>query len=135
MSGWGMPEVAAALPEVAQPTKAPVEPEQVGETEMEAAAQAHGWVTKTSYDYETYNMSSKELQDARKAALAAEAEAGEGQGEDNGVMGVETGGWASNAAIYEFNEEYGEVGPAVPALEKQLFGGEFVMRTGIKFEK
>lgn len=33
-------------------------------------------------------------------------------------------------AVYEWAEEYGEVGPRVPELEEQLFGGEFRMRQG-----
>ena len=32
--------------------------------------------------------------------------------------------------VYEWNEEYGEVGPESPELEHMLFGGEFVMRRG-----
>jgi ATP-dependent RNA helicase DDX3X len=77
-----------------------------------------GWVAKQSFDYETYNKSSKELYD---------------EGLAPGGLGA--GDWASNAAKYEWNDEYGDVGPAFPELEAQLFGGEHRMRTGIEFSK
>lgn len=38
--------------------------------------------------------------------------------------------WAGAAAKYEWSDEYGEVGPEVPELERTLFGGEFQMRRG-----
>jgi ATP-dependent RNA helicase DDX3X len=77
-----------------------------------------GWVEKQPYDYDTYNKSSKELFD---------------QGLAPGSLGAQD--WASNAAKYEWDEEYGDVGPAFPELEAQLFGGEHHMRTGIEFSK
>lgn len=33
-------------------------------------------------------------------------------------------------AVYEWNDEYGDVGPAIPELEQQLYGGEFRLRQG-----
>ena len=44
-----------------------------------------------------------------------------------------SGDWANKAAIYEWKEEYGEIGPRFEALEKQLFGADHV-RSGIKFD-
>jgi hypothetical protein len=38
--------------------------------------------------------------------------------------------WYGSARVYEWKDEYGEVGPEVPELEDILFGGEFVMRQG-----
>ena len=77
-----------------------------------------GWVEKQAYDYDTYNKSSKELFD---------------EGLATGGLGAED--WASNAAKYEWDKEYGDVGPAFPELEAQLFGGKFRMQSGIEFSK
>lgn len=121
MAGWGMPEVAAALTEAA-PVAAPASLPTAEVAATIKDPQQHGWVAKSEYDYSTYMKSGKEL--------VAEAAAQEGV-----EAGVEVGGWASNAAIYEWNEEYGDVGPNHPELEKQLFGSENHVRVGIKFEK
>jgi len=121
MSGWGTQEMAAALPEITD--AAP------GEGEVSKNPREHGWVEKSSYDYETYNKSNKEIRDG--AIITTDG----AEGPNPHAMGVETGGWASNAAIYEWDDEYGDVGPEFPALEAQLFGGEFRMQTGVKFDK
>jgi len=36
-----------------------------------------------------------------------------------------------NSAVYEWDDEYGDVGPEVPELEQDLFGGDFRVRQGI----
>ncbi|KAJ6157584.1 DEAD/DEAH box RNA helicase [Penicillium chermesinum] len=41
-----------------------------------------------------------------------------------------TSDWAGNAARYEWKDEYGDVGPANPELEKQLFEVEFRSKPG-----
>lgn len=45
--------------------------------------------------------------------------------------------WDSNARTYEWNDEYGEVGPKFPELEIELFGEEATRheRTGLDFSK
>ncbi|KAJ5124158.1 DEAD/DEAH box RNA helicase [Penicillium bovifimosum] len=43
--------------------------------------------------------------------------------------------WASVATRYEWNDDYGEIGPAVPELEKQLFGSDHVGRAGDKIDE
>jgi ATP-dependent RNA helicase DDX3X len=132
MSGWGMPEVAAALPAAAPipeaasaPAPAPVPIPEAAETGAAQAKnpQEHGWVAKTDYDYTMYMKSSKELAEAEAAA------------KDTAEQGVDVGGWASNAAIYDWDDDFGDVGPRHPELEKQLFGSENHVRIGIKFEK
>jgi ATP-dependent RNA helicase DDX3X len=45
------------------------------------------------------------------------------------------GDWHGTATKYEWKDEYGEVGPRIPELEKQLFGGEFQMRRGEHTER
>lgn len=38
--------------------------------------------------------------------------------------------WLGNAAVYEWDDEYGEVGPKNEHLELQLYHGEEIMRAG-----
>lgn len=48
---------------------------------------------------------------------------------------IENGNWEGNAAIYEWDEEYGEVGPQHPELELMLFGDPATRRdhSGLDF--
>lgn len=96
-----------------------------GKTPQEA-----GWTTKTHHDYELYGKSTKELSEMQAAQHETAAS---GQILDP-VGGLNEGGWASSAAVYVWDDEYGDVGPEFPELEKQLFGGDHV-RSGIAFEK
>ena len=86
-----------------------------GDAEVQEDPAAKGWVAKTPYDYNTFNASIKDI------------EAGERAGE------VED--WAAGAQKYEWSDDFGDIGPAVPELEKQLFGDGFSMRSGIEFSK
>ena len=43
--------------------------------------------------------------------------------------------WAHAAEKYEWKEDYGDVGPPLPALEAQLFNNEYKMQKGNLFEK
>lgn len=42
--------------------------------------------------------------------------------------------WAGVAIRYEWKDEYGDVGPAVPELEDQLFHGDLIARPGAKLD-
>lgn len=126
MADWGTAEMQAALQDqtsegaaAATPAVAPVK-----------NPQEYGWVEPTKYNYELYTKSSKELAEAQANGLGESADA-----EDVGVGGIAVGDWASNAKIYVWDDEYGDVVPRFPDLEKQLFGSENHVRTGIKFEK
>lgn len=44
-------------------------------------------------------------------------------------------GWASNAARYEWNDEYGDVGPRNEELEQQLFHGDHLSRAGLRLDR
>ena len=102
----------------------------------------HGWANKAdaAYDYETFSKSNKELAD-----IAAARDDTEGEAQTDAqvpaaepvgaVGGLLPGQWSSNATVYEWNDEYGDVGPAFVDLEKQLFGSEFHVRQGIKFDQ
>lgn len=89
----------------------------------------HGWADKkdAAYDYETFTKSNKELADEAPAQETAEP--------IGAVGGLLPGQWSSNAAVYEWNDDYGDVGPRFEDLEKQLFGSEFHVRAGIQFDK
>jgi ATP-dependent RNA helicase DDX3X len=43
--------------------------------------------------------------------------------------------WMHSAAKYEWNEEFGDVGPKIPELEAQLFNPELKPQKGNLFEK
>jgi len=116
MSWENTGDMAASLPDVSNEQTKAASPSADATTTVDP--QAYGWVAKEAYDYEKYNKTSKELLEANQA---------------NQANGIESGDWESNAAIYEWNDDYGDVGPAFPELEQQLFGGDNQMRTGIKF--
>lgn len=40
-----------------------------------------------------------------------------------------------NSAVYEWDDEYGDIGPEVPELEQDLFGGDFRVRQGQHMDK
>lgn len=134
MAAWGTDDMAAALPDPstqvnpASQEPAPNEPAADG---PKINPQDVGWVPKQAYDYATYSKSNKELQEIHQAQPAAPLE----NNEEDAVGGLRDGDWFGNAAVYEWNDEYGDVGPKFPALEKQLFGAANHTRTGIKFEK
>ena len=64
-------------------------------------AREAGWTEATAFDYEEFQRTSGDQTDYHGAAK-----------------------------VYEWKEEFGDVGPEVPELEKVLFGGEFQMRRG-----
>ncbi|KAF2724658.1 DEAD/DEAH box RNA helicase [Polychaeton citri CBS 116435] len=65
-------------------------------------AKESGWTNQTAFDYEKFN--------------------------DNGPAPVDE--FHGSAKKYEWNDEYGDVGPEIPELERILFGGEFQMKKG-----
>ncbi|KAI9755233.1 MAG: hypothetical protein M4579_004365 [Chaenotheca gracillima] len=75
-----------------------------------------GWAAKTEFDYKMYNASTNEERDAMQA-----------------VGNVPE--WASNAVKYEWQDDYGDVGPRVEALENQLFRDADVVESGAEFQK
>lgn len=135
---WGTNDMKEALPNAEASAEATAGTEAVTETATvdHPNPQAYGWAEKQDYDYESYNLTNKD---------ALEKIHAEGSGP--------SGGWASNAATvsehpildkmlipsnitqYEWSDEYGDVGPEHPELEKQLFGDEFHVKTGIEFNK
>jgi ATP-dependent RNA helicase DDX3X len=139
MSAWATEDLANALPAANEATS----------TAPTRTPQEHGWVEKQNYNYAEYNKSNKEISNQ----LAASRQTAAGGDNDHVVLGesaselpdshvdagavggLQPGDWSSNAAVYEWQEEFGDVGPSFPALEKQLFGSEFHVRAGIDFDK
>lgn len=74
-------------------------------------ARLHGFVERTPYDYSVYATGRKD-DDADREEPA----------------------WLANAAVYEWNDDYGDVGPAIPELEIELFGSDYRMQAGTKFD-
>jgi ATP-dependent RNA helicase DDX3X len=110
MSDWGVDDIAQALPSVEPAKDTTATPASIQNP------QAAGWALPEAYNYAAYNRTAKELHGEptfREAAMD----------------------WASNSVRYEWSDEYGDVGPSVPDLERQLFGSEERVRTGIQFDK
>ena len=42
--------------------------------------------------------------------------------------------WGATAQRYEWNDEYGDVAPAIPELERQLFQNDTITRAGANFD-
>ena len=76
-----------------------------------------GWAEPQKFNYDVYNagFSNKE----EKAA----------------AEGIEEVGWAGNAEKYEWQGDYGDIGPRHEALEDVLFRNDFINRTGLQYEK
>ncbi|RHZ44385.1 DEAD/DEAH box helicase [Aspergillus thermomutatus] len=76
-------------------------------------AREKGWVPPEQYDYAKYNTGPAE----KPEEVTEETELPE---------------WAAKAAKYEWNDEFGDVGPPNKELEDMLFRNEFINRTGLK---
>ena len=92
-------------------------------------ARNRGWVEPQEFDYGIYNATPQE---AKAAEVKAAEEAADLAGTElETTQDVPT--WASNAAKYEWKEEYGDVGPVNPELEKLLFKDDLLTRAGHHF--
>lgn len=101
--GWGNgnhPQAAAADGDEAIRNDATPATNQNHAADVERA-RAAGWTETTAFDYQAF--------------------------ERSGGNDID---WHGLARVYEWKDEYGDVAPRVPELEKELFGGEFQMRTG-----
>jgi ATP-dependent RNA helicase DDX3X len=123
MADWGTQDLSAALPAISRPVEGT-------DAVPKVNPQDHGWAERTAYDYITYNKSSKELLGGQSNGGAQAA------GVNYGAAGsIEVSDWASNGAVYEWSDEYGEIGPAFPDLENQLFGSECHVKSGLEFDR
>ena len=112
MSAYETREMVGALPDV---TNAAATNGAGPVKNVEAAKEARdkGWVEPQEYDY----------------SAAAAPPTGVAQAVDQGAPS-----WAHNAVKYEWQEDFGDVGPKIPELEEQLFRSEFLNRKGLKFD-
>jgi ATP-dependent RNA helicase DDX3X len=78
-----------------------------------ARAREQGWAEPEKYNYSAYNASGREATDST----------------------LELTDWASNAAKYEWKDEFGDIGPPHPELERQLFHEGTGTHSGILFQK
>lgn len=76
-----------------------------------------GWDKPTPLDYEALQAKPSDL--LTKVAADDEAEI-----IDTTEQEIENPGWASSAIKYEWKDEYGDLGPEIPELERQLFTKE-----------
>ena len=83
-----------------------------------ASKDKEAWVPREAYDYRVYNAQTREERELLEA--------------DEKLVLPD---WAANAQKYEWSDEYGDIGPEHPDLEKQLFGGDFLVRRGQELEK
>lgn len=102
--------------------------------DLETAQRARdaGWVERETYNYAAYNAAPNA---APNAASNSAFNAGGTKGGEATEQTQDVPSWASNSARYEWSDEYGDVGPPHPELEKHLFKNEFLNRTGLKFNK
>jgi len=112
-NNFGTTEMANALSDVAASEVAKPRPEQnfkgapEDDKEAEDKALEYKWPKKQVYDYPAYLPN-----------------------KDAPINPDEATTWASSAAKYEWNDEYGDVAPRVPELEAMLFNLEFLHREG-----
>ncbi|MCJ1392912.1 hypothetical protein MMC18_005784 [Xylographa bjoerkii] len=84
-------------------------------------------IKPVEYDYNMYNATTREEREAAEAKLA-ERLSNTNITDDEFTADVPL--WASNAVKYEWNDEFGDVGPPHPELEKQLFRDRYINRAG-----
>ena len=71
-------------------------------------------------------------EEARKEVASKLEEAGWHEKFGKGLKAEK--GWAASAERYEWLEEYGDVAPEFPELERQLFHNEHITRPGARFD-
>ncbi|KAA8645800.1 hypothetical protein EYZ11_011205 [Aspergillus tanneri] len=84
--------------------------------EAASAAREKGWAEPEGYDYSMYNNIVPPID------KPAEVPSPERQLPE----------WAAKAAKYEWNDEYGDIGPKNEELEEMLFRNEYINRAGLK---
>lgn len=117
MSAWGTQDMSAAL-EDSGIAATPLTTTTDAAPPPAVNPQAHGWAAKVAFDYATYN------------AGAVDAAADEAFDEATRRNNNSNFHWAGDAAVYEWKEEYGDVGPDFPELAEQLFGRKAVAGEG-----
>ncbi|KAK5938612.1 hypothetical protein PMZ80_008802 [Knufia obscura] len=121
MADWDTTPANSGTPEVAlreTTNEAPTGPPR-DEAKIQLVREK-GWVEQQPFNY---------------AATAAPPAPLEAASDDKPFNGEALPGWMSRASKYEWKDEYGDVGPRVPELEKELFGSELRAKKGINFDE
>ena len=92
---------------------------QVNEQALERVKEAN-WGVRQEYDYAKYTEGPRD----RTAP-----------GSDGDALHGNAPTWAANAAKYEWDDEYGDVGPEHDELKQMLFGDEHKMEQGQELSK
>lgn len=87
-----------------------------GNADAVERGKASGFIEPSKFDYDAYNADSSDKRKALEATHEAPV-------------------WAANATRYEWEDEYGDVGPEFKELEVMLFGDEDHVRAGDRFGK
>lgn len=85
--------------------------------ESAALVKEKGWAERQAYDYKKFSND----RSTREAEAGDTAEEAQPVYQDN---------WLSSAVRYEWDDEFGEVGPEIPKLEEQLFKDQFRQEKG-----
>ncbi|KAH8802797.1 P-loop containing nucleoside triphosphate hydrolase protein [Xylogone sp. PMI_703] len=134
MSAWDTQGMASALSDPGQDGSTSAAVSAVEVPTATKTPQEHGWIEKTAYDYNKYNQTNRELAQAPEGAGGEDGQSPAEEVLTEAVGGLAPNDWASNGAKYEWDDSFGDVGPRFPELEKQLFGTENHVKTGIQFE-
>lgn len=102
-----------------------------GSNNAEPLAKDWSSIKPVEYDYPLYNAATREEREAAEKAINERYAVEKNELEDEQFT-ADVPLWASNAVKYEWDDEYGEVGPAHPELEKQLFRDRYINRAGTK---
>lgn len=130
MSGWGQDQVSTVQSSVYDSPKTTNNNNNVGTAEIQDSEDLRTqWPAQTPLDYARYN----EVPMNASAAQGVPPSGGIDILED--AVGGRVGRWHHEARIYEWNEEYGDIGPAHEELEKQLFGSDNHVKSGTQIDE
>ncbi|MCJ1416330.1 hypothetical protein MMC32_002665 [Xylographa parallela] len=85
-------------------------------------------IKPVEYDYNVYNATTREEREAAEASIVNRLS--KTKIEDDAQFTADVPLWASNAVRYEWDDEFGDVGPRHPELEKQLYRDQYTNRAG-----
>lgn len=112
MSGWGQEK--DEFTQVTESFEA-TEVKDDGADHAERVRNAN-WTQREKFNYDAYNADTREKREAVEAEQDLPA-------------------WAHGAARYEWSEEYGDIGPEFPELEKLLFRDDTKTSKGDQYDK
>jgi hypothetical protein len=114
-----------------------------------SAAQAKGFGDSTANTEVTADANALDMSPLANALSEAEAAEHKERAKDAGWVDTipvdynvqqssrddDLANYLKHSAVYEWDDEYGDVGPEMPELEQDLFGGDFRVRQGNHMDK